>query len=109
MTESDEALKSRFNRETSKIGWGELQRFYARGVVFSVGQSMDLIAVAIALHRDDKQRVEAWLNEELLQRVDDTLAQRWLETDQTVWAVVVAPWVLVQVADDSENDHIPNS
>lgn len=96
MTESDDVLKTKFNQETSKIPWQELQRFYARGVVIEVGATLDLIAVAIALHRDDKSLVEGWLHTGAVSRVVDERAANWSETDATLWAVVVAPWVLVQ-------------
>ena len=96
MPESDDVLKSRFNRETAKISWRELQRFYARGVVVEVAADMDLIAVAIAMHRDDKAQVADWLQADRLRRVDDERAAQWLERDDSLWATVVAPWVLVQ-------------
>lgn len=96
MPESEELLKSRFNRETAKISWRELQRFYARGVVVEVITGMDLIAVAIAMHRDEKETVANWLQEGCVRRVDDERAREWLDRDDSLWATVVAPWVLVQ-------------
>lgn len=96
MAESDDALKHKFNQETSKISWQELQRFYARGVVIEVGSQQDLIQVAIAMHRDNKAQVEQWLNTGAVSQVDDSRAAAWLAADATLWAVVVAPWVLVQ-------------
>lgn len=101
MIECDDVLKNKLNRETSKIAWSELERFYARGVVFAVDPALDLIAVAIAMHQDDKSTVEAWLSEGGLVRVGDSQAQQWTDSHQTLWAVVVAPWVLVQ---EPQND-----
>lgn len=93
---NDTELVQRLNRETSKIAWSELQKFYARGVVVAVDPSLDLIAVATAVHRDDKPVVEQWLAQGLVGQVDDQRAEQWLRGEQQVWAVVLAPWVLVQ-------------
>ena len=95
LSESDE-LKARLNRETAKIPWAELQRFYAAGSVVAVAAGLDLVAVASQFSRDDKAAVETWIAEGEVSRVSDEQALQWLEQDATLWAVVVAPWVLVQ-------------
>lgn len=100
MTHIDSQLKDHLNRETAKIAWQELQKFYARGVVIAVAEGMDLIAVATALHRDDTEQVSAWLQQASICHVDDATAQAWLDAEKVVWAVVVAPWVLVQEIND---------
>lgn len=92
----DSELVQRLNRETSKIAWTELQKFYARGVVIAVDPALDLIAVAADVHRDNKPRVEQWLSEGQIGQVGDEQAEQWLREERTVWAVVLAPWVLVQ-------------
>jgi hypothetical protein len=89
-------LINKLNRETSKISWLELQKFYASGAVVAVSDQADLINVAIAFSRDDKADVAAWLSDRTIYKVDDELAQEWWECEQQVWVVVVAPWVLVQ-------------
>lgn len=96
MNVCDSELVHKLNRETSKIAWPELQRFYARGVVLRVAREMDLIEVAIAMHKDAAASVEQWLAQGAIGHVEEQLASRWLETQQMVWAVVIAPWVLVQ-------------
>lgn len=100
MNVCDSELVQKLNRETSKIAWPELQRFYASGAVLRVAGEMDLIEVAIAIHKDNAATVEKWLEEGAIGHVDEALASRWLEKQQTVWAVVIAPWVLVQEVDN---------
>lgn len=95
-------LKTSLNLQTSKISWHELQRFYASGSVIGVAEGMDLIEVACQLHLDNKAVVEQWLNDAQVFTVDDDMARHWFEQQRfeqqaTHWAVVVAPWVLVQV------------
>jgi hypothetical protein len=91
-----DSLKAKLNRETSKISWRELQRFYAQGAVVLVEPGMDLIEVACLFSRDDAQAIKAWMESGKIARVDDGQAKQWYEQESTVWAVVVAPWVLVQ-------------
>ncbi len=96
LPDSDDELKARFNKETSKISWQELQRYYASGAVIAVAKGMDLIEVACQFSRDNKQAVEGWLTAASIYKVDDLQAAQWLEKDAVHWAVVVAPWVLIQ-------------
>lgn len=93
-------LKARLNRETAKIPWTELQRFYAAGSVVVVAEALDLITVASQFSLDDKSQVEQWLGSGEVARVGDSQALSWLEQDALLWAVVVAPWVLVQEVSD---------
>lgn len=99
--EPAEDLRAKLNRETSKIGWNELQKFYAKGAVIKVAKGVDLIEVAMQVSEDNKTAVEAWLADGSIAQVDDQQARIWYEQDATHWAVVVAPWVFVQRVDDS--------
>lgn len=91
-------VEARLNTETAKISWPELERHFARGVVVRVAKNLDLIKVAAAMVDDDKERVDAWLKAGLVARASDKDAKVWSKTQPTFWAVVVAPWVMVQVA-----------
>jgi len=90
-------LKAKLTSETAQINWHELQRFYAAGSVLQVSSSLDLVDVAYAFAIDDKTHVAAWLQAGQLQRVDEQSASHWYEQQQALWAVVVSPWVLVQL------------
>ena len=94
--DKDAELKSRLNQETSKLRWTELQRHYAGGNVVVVDEALDLIAVAVAIARDDTAAVSKWMANGHLARVSDIQAAAWLQVDLEMWAVVVKPWVLVQ-------------
>lgn len=95
MSEISEEV-ARLNRETSKIHWSGLEKFFAQGLVIAVKPDMDLIAVATAFSKDNKSEVEAWLGASSVFRVGDEHAVQWQKQDPLFWAVVVAPWVLVQ-------------
>jgi hypothetical protein len=89
-------LVSRLNAETAKIAWHELQKHYASGNVLAVAKGADLIKVAIALHRDDRDQVQQWLDDSSLGRVQDQQAMDWYDNNTLLWALVIPPFVLVQ-------------
>nr|WP_183410079.1 DUF2288 domain-containing protein [Litorivivens lipolytica] len=91
-------LESRLNGQTGRIGWHELERYYARGVVRQVAKGLDLIAVGKAIIDNDQTQVEAWINNEQLRVPEDDQALAWHERNAELWALVIAPWVLVQEA-----------
>jgi hypothetical protein len=82
--------------ETARISWDELQPFFARGALLWVAAELDLVAVAEALAQDDRVSVAKWLEDELLAAVAAPLAEDLLQRDPELWAVVVAPWVVIQ-------------
>lgn len=92
----EEDLFTRLNRQTARIQWKELERFYAQGATLVVAPGVDLVAVAQAVAEDDKDRVKAWMDAKQFGPVGDEQAKLWFESDAELWAVVVAPWVLVQ-------------
>lgn len=89
-------LSIKLNRETSKIDWEALQRFYAQGVVLVLAAELDLVATAAAFAEDNAPYIAELLDKGLLKKADEAQAKAWLVEKCEVWAVVVAPWVLVQ-------------
>lgn len=98
-----EQLLAHFNAQTARLGWSELVRHFARGVVVKVAPELDLVTVAAAMSQDRADEVDAWSRAGRIQRASDDDARDWHECDSVFWAVVVAPWVLVQeIRNDSE-------
>ncbi len=96
MSEADELLRAKLNAETGKLPWQELERHFARGVVIKVAGDLDLIEVALAMSRDDKAGVESWLNAGRIAPASTDDAMTWHAQQSWFWAVVAAPWVLIQ-------------
>ncbi|MFM2318565.1 MAG: hypothetical protein RLZZ215_1186 [Pseudomonadota bacterium] len=96
MDEFELPLKTRLNLETARITWQELGFFFARGRVLQVATDLDLIEVASALANDETQQVSTWLHAQQVRVLPDQMAKAWATDDHSLWAVVVAPWVLVQ-------------
>jgi hypothetical protein len=87
------------NAQTGRLGWTELARYFARGLVVCVAPGEDLLAIAEVLIADDSAALTQMLEAGRLHRADDRDARRWEAQQSSFWAVVVAPWVLVQEAD----------
>lgn len=91
-----ESVKTKLIAETSRISWRELQTYYARGQVVRVSGELDLLEVAEQLTADNKARFEAWMAADQVGDVSPDLARAWYDREAELWAVVIAPWVLVQ-------------
>lgn len=96
MSEDSSTLYAKLLGETASITWQELQPFFARGALLRVASDCDLIEAAQAVAQDDQEKVAAWLTAGQMGKLEAEQAQDWLERDPSLWAVVVAPWVLVQ-------------
>lgn len=95
-SESPDEIKARLNLETSRIHWHELQTYYARGQVVRVAPELDLLSVAAELTADNKAQFEQWMAGGQVGEVAPDLARAWYDRNAELWAVVIAPWVLVQ-------------
>ena len=83
--------------QTAQLAWSELARFFAAGKVLFVDSQLNLVEVAAAVSADDTDQVTKWLELQQLSPVNDQQAADWQQCDQRMWAVVTAPWVLVQI------------
>lgn len=93
-----EIYRAKVNLETSRIAWKELQRFFASGVAIFASDELDMVEVALQISENNQAQVAHWLAAGQLGKVTDEQALAWFETDAEVWAVVVSPYVLVQLA-----------
>ncbi|OEC37300.1 hypothetical protein SAMN05216600_102277 [Pseudomonas cuatrocienegasensis] len=96
MSEQLSTLYAKLLGETASITWQELQPFFARGAVLWVEGAQDLVAMAAGLAENDQAQVQRWLQAGVLGKLDDATAADLAERQPSLWAVVVAPWVLVQ-------------
>lgn len=100
MAESGPTVRELLNAQTGQLGWPELARHFARGAVVRVAMGEDLIEVAAQLVEDDSQGIVQLHEQGRLDRADDSDAIDWQKRQPRFWAVVVAPWVLVQEIDE---------
>ena len=96
MTVSDEAYAAILGA-TAQIEWSVLEPHFARGDLLAVAPQLDLVAVAAAMMEDNSERIKGWMDAGQLQVASDAQAADWAERQpDTLWAVVIRPWVLVQ-------------
>jgi hypothetical protein len=102
MPESTDSLQAKLNAETGKLSWKELERHFARGVVIWVAPDLDIVDVAARFVQDDRASVEQWLTDGRVGRPSSEQAEEWHRRQPGFWAVVAAPWVLVQELRNAE-------
>lgn len=96
-------LRDRLNLETARITWPELERYFAGGRVIHVTATLDLIDAAVCMAEDNATQLKNWLDTQQVGQLSDDIAQDWAsQRPDNLWAVVVAPWVLVQQRPDAE-------
>lgn len=101
-----DVLRANINNETSQISWLELQRFFAGGWLIYVSCNTNLLDVAVAFSRDEKDTVSKWLNSGEIAKVSDQQAKLWFKDNAIFWSTVVKPWVLIQPVVESDNKKI---
>jgi len=93
-TADRDEIKARLNAEAARIAWSDLERHYARGHVIRIADSADLIDMAVAMALDEADVIaQAMQSAEVAPATEDDVLG-WQGC--TLWAVVVAPWILVQ-------------
>jgi len=95
-SEQPELLYQKLNLESGQISWQELQRYFARGIIIVVENELDLVEVAQLFTQDQKDKVDELLSQGKIRHASDNDAIQWNQSQQVFWAVVTAPWVLVQ-------------
>jgi len=96
LSEDQEASRETINLETAKIAWKDLEIYYAGGNVISVSPELDLIDVALVITNDNTEQLKEWTTQGLIDSVTDEQAKQYANTQATVWAVVIKPWILIQ-------------
>jgi hypothetical protein len=91
-----EILRAKLNLETAQLAWPELERHFARGSVIKVAIGTDLVNAALHVAENNTATVQEWLANGRITRAELSDAEDWHARQPMFWAVVVAPWVLVQ-------------
>lgn len=82
---------------TARIEWKDLEPHFARGELLVVDNGLDLVEAAQALIDDDSATVQGWMQQGRFGVATDEQAADWHQRNpDSLWAVVIRPWVLVQ-------------
>ena len=96
MTSPSDILRAKLNLETAQLQWSELERHFARGSVIKIAIGTDLINAALNVAENNAATVQEWLADGRIARAELADAEDWHARQPMFWAVVVAPWVLIQ-------------
>lgn len=96
-TTNEIPLDQKINLETARINWHELQTHFARGVCIYVAPELDLVNIAHLIATDNSAAIALLIQEGKIGKVSDIMAQQYYDCNQPMWAVVVMPYVLVQL------------
>ena len=94
-------LYEKLNLETARIQWADLERHFARGVVIVIDENLDLPNIAEKMACDDASFIQKMIQQNKIHTPTDQEALLWSSNQQEFWAVVVAPYVLIQLATSS--------
>lgn len=95
---NEASLRAKLKSEVMPASWPDLLYQFARGALFLVAPQADLLDVAEAIARDDKQAVELLLKSAALRRATDDDARMLQAAPETrLQFVVVQPWVVAQL------------
>ncbi|MCL1886760.1 MAG: DUF2288 domain-containing protein [Betaproteobacteria bacterium] len=100
-----ELLYAKLNMETAQMPWRELQRYFASGHIIAIGDSLDMVNVAVMMATDDTEGIACLVAQNRIEKVTDEQAQAWFEANADLWTVVVKPWILVQ----ARKNPVPNN
>ncbi len=92
----EKSSREHFAEQMAPISFQELQKFFAKGMLITVADDLDLLDVAVTLHKDDTEQVKKWMDDASIARAHDDDAKEWVAARSMLMAVTVAPWVLVQ-------------
>lgn len=101
--ESETSLKEKLHSETAKMSWLELQPFFAKGSVLHIEQDLDLIEIAVKFAQDQADQLKPLFDSARIGPPSNDLARQWYDQQASLWSVVVAPFVLVQQANEDKN------
>lgn len=93
----EDLLRREYHGQTARINWHDLQVHFARGAVVAVAPGLDLVEVAVQLGLDNAAAFQGWIDSGQVAGVSEAQAQAWYGSNEELWAVVAAPWVLVQL------------
>lgn len=96
MTSDTQAHLAKLLEQTALIHWDELQVHFARGALIRVADNVDLVETALSIVKNDTAAVEGLQELKQLDAPNDDDARAWADQNPEFWALVIAPWVLIQ-------------
>jgi len=97
MTDQTSTLYAKLLGETAIIEWKALERFWAEGDLVWVDPSLGLITVGEAMAENRGEIFAKWRSDGTVGPVSAEQALELQSRDPEIWAVVVSPFIVIQV------------
>jgi hypothetical protein len=86
-----------FKRDLAEVNWRELKIHLQRDAIIIVAAELDLIEVGVAVAKDDKASVEAWIASNQLGKPTEIQLRSWEQSpDKLFQMLIIQPFILVQ-------------
>lgn len=92
-----DAIRTKLTESVGPVGFGDIKAHLGRDAVFVVAPSLELVDCGVAVALDDVDTVRLWIETGALRKPSREERAEWLERGGTFLAVVVQPFVLVQL------------
>ncbi len=91
-------LKTQLEEQLSEIDWQELKPHAQRDVIIVVDTHLDLIEVAMAIAKNETNKVQNWISEQLIQKPTEKQLSNWNgNPSQKFETIIVQPFVLIKI------------
>lgn len=95
-------MKERFQRDLAEVVWRDLRIHLRRDALILVSTALDLVEVACAVARDDKDSVADWVALGALGKPVKEQLDSWeADLDHSFRMLIVQPFILIQECGDA--------
>jgi len=95
--ETSKELIEKLTNDIDEAKWELIKDHHDRGSAFLVDDSLDLVAVGVAMAKDQVEYIRTWLSEEKILQPTEELITTWKEADVYFRYLIVQPYVLIQI------------
>lgn len=97
MSTNANELLEKLSADIDDAKWDLIDEHYKRGAVLIVDQSVELVAVGVAMAKDQIDYIRNWLANNQLSKPEDSVVEFWKESDVTFRYLIIQPYVLIQL------------
>lgn len=92
-----DAIRQKLAESLGPVGYGDISAHLGRDAVFVVAPSLELVDCGVAVAMDEVETVRLWIESGALRKPSRDERAHWAAQGGTFVAVVVQPFVLVQI------------
>jgi hypothetical protein len=92
------SIQEQLAQDLADVSWKDIIPHCQRDAVIVVHEGLDMVEVGAAIAQDKVAQVQAWVEEQLLQKPTDQQLSLWNQSpEQPFSALIVQPYVLISV------------